>query len=128
MKSFGAKKVGWYNGSMTIGGSFMGPIIGGIAAISMGFTSYVILTGAFLLMPLTVIFANKNSNNNSKVKSNNSSLIEVSNHYKTLIKNRILVSATIIGSLNTAFFIVFTTFITVLVIRDLGFSLDIAAI
>jgi MFS family permease len=127
MKSFGAKKVGWYNGSMTIGGSFLGPIIGGVAAISMGFTGYVILTGAFLLLPLTIIFANKNGNNNSAVKSNNSSLVESSNNYTSLLQNRILVSATITGSLNTAFFIVFTTFITVLVIRDLGFSPEIAA-
>lgn len=123
----GTRKAGWYNGSMTIGGSFIGPIIGGIALIAMGFTSYFVLTGLFLLTPLMVIFAGKNRRNNPPAKPNNSSIIEASNHYKYLAKNRMLVSATIIGGLNTAFFITFTTFITVLVIRDMGLSPGIAA-
>ncbi len=127
MNTIGARKAGWYKGSMTIGASFIGPLIGGIVAIAMGFTSYFAFTSAFLLVPLIVIFARTNHRNNSHVKIKNSSFIDASNHYKNLTKNRILVSATIIESLNTAFFITFSTFITVLVIRDLGLSPGIAA-
>jgi MFS family permease len=127
LNTIGTRKAGWYNGSMTIGGSFIGPMIGGIAVIAISFTSYFVFTGVFLLMPLIVIFAHTNRRNNSPVKLNNSSIIGASNHYKYLAKNRILMSATIIGGLNTAFFIAFTTFITVLVIRDLGLSPGIAA-
>lgn len=127
MKTIGAKKAGWYQGSMTLGASFIGPIIGGIAAIAMDFTSYFTLTSAFLLVPLMVIFARTYRRNNSPVKLRNSSFTDASNHYKSLAKNRILVSTTLIESLNNALFITFTTFITVLVIRDLGLSLGIAA-
>ncbi len=127
MSTIGARKAGWYKGSMTIGASFIGPIIGGISAIAMGFTSFFVFTSAFLLVPLGVIFARKNNRSNP-IRLNNSSFIDASNHYKLLAKNRTLVSATIIESLNTAFFITFSTFLTVFVIRDLGLSPGIAAI
>lgn len=127
MNTIGAKKAGWYKGSMSIGASFIGPLIGGIAAIGMGFASYFALTSVFLLAPLMVIFTRTNHKNSSPVKIKKSSFIDASNHYKNLTANRMLVSATIIESLNTAFFITFSTFITVLVIRDLGLSPGIAA-
>lgn len=126
MNTIGAKKAGWFKGSMYIGGAFIGPIIGGIAAIAISFKSYFILTGAFLLVPLAVIFARENNRSNP-IRLNNSSFIDASNHYKLLAKNRTLVSATIIESLNTAFSITFSTFLTVFVIRDLGLSPGIAA-
>lgn len=127
MNTIGAKKAGWFKGSMSIGGAFIGPIIGGIAAIAMGFTSYFAFTSAFLLVPLMVIFARTNQRNKSPVKLKISSFTDASNQYKSLAKNGILVRATIIESLNTAFFITFSTFITVLVIKDLGLSPGIAA-
>lgn len=125
MSTIGLQKGGWFKGSMTLGGSFIGPIIGGIAAIVMGFTSYFAFTSAFLLVPLMVILTRSSRRNPIELK--NPSLTDASNHYKSLAKNRTLVSATIIESVNSAFFITFTTFITVLVIRDMGLSPDIAA-
>ena len=127
MNTIGAKKAGWYKGSMTIGSSFIGPVIGGIAAIAITFKSYFLLTGAILLIPLMVINAGSNNRNSSPVKIQNHSFIDASNHYKSLTRNRILVSATIKESLNTAFFMTFSAFITVLVIRDMGLSPGIAA-
>lgn len=125
MSTIGLQKGGWFKGSMTLGGSFIGPIIGGIAAIAMGFTSYFAFTSAFLLVPLMVILTRSSRRNPIELK--NSSLADASNHYKSLARNRMLVSATVIESVNSAFFISFTTFITVLVIRDMGLSPDIAA-
>lgn len=127
MNTIGARKGGWYKGSMTAGASFIGPIIGGIAATGMGFRSYFVFTSVFLLAPLIVILARTNHRDNSYIKLKNPSFTDASNHYKNLAKNRRLVSATIIESLNTAFFITFTTFITVMVIRDLGLSPGVAA-
>lgn len=127
MNTIGVRKAGWYKGSMTIGSSFIGPVIGGIAAIAISFKSYFILTGAILLIPLMVINAGSNNRKSSPVKTQNHSFIDASNHYKSLTKNKILVSATIKESLNTAFFMTFSAFITVLVIRDMGLSPGIAA-
>lgn len=123
----GTKRAGWYQGSMTLGGAFIGPLIGGIAAIAMGFSNYFILTSAFLLLPLIMINLFQDRKNNSPAKLRNSSFIDASGQYKALIKNQILISTTLIESLNIALFITFTTFITVLAIRDLGLSPDIAA-
>ncbi len=131
MNTMGTRKAGWYKGSMTIGSSFIGPMIGGIAAIAISFNNYFILTGAFLLIPLMVVNARSNHRIGSHVKTQNHgmnhSIIDSSNHYKSLTKNRILVGATVKDGLNTAFFMTFTAFITVFVIRDLGLSPGIAA-
>lgn len=127
MNVFGTKRGGWYKGSMTLGGSFIGPIVGGIAVIAMGFTSYFALASAFLLLPFIVILARTNNGSTPSVKPGNSSFLDASNHYRALSKNRTLISSTIIESLNSAFFITFTTFIAVLVIRDFGQSPGIAA-
>ncbi len=127
MNTIGARKGGWYKGSMTAGASFIGPLIGGIAATGMGFMGYFVFTSVFLLAPLIVILTRTNHRDNAYIELKNPSFTEASNHYMNLVKNRRLVSATIIESLNTAFFITFTTFITVMVIRDLGLSPGVAA-
>ncbi|HEY9247060.1 MAG TPA: MFS transporter, partial [Candidatus Methanoperedens sp.] len=128
MNAIGTKRGGWFKGSMTMGGGFIGPMVGGIAAVAVGFTGYFALASAFLLAPFMVIIARANTGNNPQIKPRNSSFQDASNHYRALIKNRTLTSATIIESLNSAFFITFATFITVLVIRDLGLSPGVAAI
>lgn len=127
MNTIGIKKAGWYKGSMTIGASLIGPMLGGIAVIAFSFKSYFLLTGAILLIPFMVINARSTNEIRSDVIKQNHSLIDSSNHYKSLTKNRILVSATIKNGLNTAFFMTFTVFITVMVIKDLGLSPGIAA-
>lgn len=127
MNTIGIKKGGWYKGSMTAGGSLIGPLIGGIAIVAMGFKSYFALASVFLLAPFLVILARTNGEGNVPVKPKNLNLNDASNHYKALAKNRTLVSATIIEGINGAFFITFTTFIIVLVIKDLGLSAGVAA-
>jgi len=127
MNTIGARKGGWYKGSMTAGASFIGPLIGGIAATGMGFTGYFVFTSVFLLAPLMVILTRANHRDDPHIKLKNPGFTDASNHYRSLAKNRALISATIIESLNTAFFITFTTFITVMVIRDLGLSPGVAA-
>ncbi len=127
MNSIGVKKAGFFKGAITIGSSFIGPLIGGIAILAMGYTSYYALTSAFLLVPLIIISVRSKPRNNPPDKPKISSFIDGSNHYKSLMKNRLLVSATLKNGLNSAFFMTFSAFITVLVIRDLGLSPGIAA-
>ena len=128
MNVIGAGKAGWYMGSMNIGASFIGPILGGMAVVAMNFTGYFAFTSAFLFLPFLVILARTNHRNNSSVKTNNSDLIYALKNYKTLAKNKILMRTTIIQSVSTAFSLTFSTFITVLVIRDFGLSAGIAAL
>ncbi|MFZ3058815.1 MAG: MFS transporter [Candidatus Methanoperedens sp.] len=127
MNTIGIKKGGWFKGSMSVGGALIGPILGGIAIVAMSYKSYFALAGVFLLAPFLVILARTNGGSNLPVKPKNFRLADASNHYKALAKNRSLVSATIIESINGAFFITFSTFIIVLVIKDLGLSAGVAA-
>ncbi len=123
----GIKKGGWFKGSMSVGGALIGPILGGLAIVALSFKNYFALAGVFLLAPFLVILVRTNGGNNLPVKQKNFRLADASNHYKALAKNRFLVSATIIESINGAFFITFSTFIVVLVIKDLSLSPDVAA-
>jgi len=127
MNTIGIKKGGWFKGSMSVGVALIGPILGGIALVAMSFKSYFALASVFLLAPFLVILARTNDGSNLPVKSKNFKLADASNHYKALAKNRALVSATIIESINGAFFITFSTFIIVLVIKDLRLSPGVAA-
>ncbi len=127
MNLIGIKKGGWFKGSMSVGGALIGPILGGIAIVAMSYKSYFALAGVFLLAPFLVILARTNGRNKSPVRPKNLGFIDATNHYKALAKNRSLVSATIIESINGAFFIAFSTFIIVLVIKDLSLSPDVAA-
>lgn len=127
MNTIGIKKGGWFKGSMSVGGALIGPILGGIALVAMSFKSYFALASVFLLAPFLVILARTNGGSNLPVKPKIFRLADASNHYKALAKNRSLVSATIIESINGAFFITFSTFIIVLVIKDLGLSAGVAA-
>jgi len=127
MTVIGIKKGGWFKGSMSVGGALIGPILGGIALVAMSFKSYFALASVFLLAPFLVILARTNGGSNLPVKQKNFGLADASDHYKALAKNRSLVSATIIESINGALFITFSTFIIVLVIKDLGLSPGVAA-
>ncbi len=127
MNAIGAKKAGFFKGAMTIGSNFIGPLIGGIAIVIMGYTSYYALTSAFLLIPLGIVFVFSRSRVSQHKRPGISSFSEASGHYKYLMKNRTLVGATIKNGLNSAFFNTFSAFITVLVIRDMGLSPGIAA-
>lgn len=127
VNTIGIKKGGWFKGSMSVGVALIGPILGGIVIAAMSYKNYFALAGVFLLAPFLVILSRTNSRSNLPVKSKNFMLIDASNHYKSLAKNRSLISATIIESINGAFFITFSTFIVVLVIKGLGLSPDVAA-
>lgn len=127
MNTIGAKKAGWYKGSMTIGVSFIGPMLGGLAAIAVSFTNYFVFTSTFLLAPIMVMATRGNISNSSSVMQKKFSFTDVSNNYKNLIKDKILVRSTIIETMNSACFMTFSTFITVYIIRDLGLSPGIAA-
>ena len=123
----GTSKAGWYMGSMNIGASFIGPIFGGFVVIAMDFTDYFALTSAFLFLPFMVILARPNQRVEPSIKLNNSSLVDALKHYKNLARNKILMRTTIIQTLSTAFGMTYSTFITVLIIRDFGLSPGIAA-
>lgn len=124
LQVIGAKKTGWYKGSMTIGGSFLGPTIGGITAITLGFTNYFLLAIIFLIAPVYIILRGKNTDG----KLNRSlSFTDISNDYKNLLKNKYLLRSTLIEGINTAFFMTFQTFMIVLIIKDFHESPSVAA-
>ncbi len=127
MKTIGMNKGGWYKGSMIGGSALIAPILGGIALAAISFKGYFALASMFLLAPFLIILARTNGGINSPVIRKKIGLEDATNHYMALAKNKSLLSATIIESINGAVFNIFSTFIIVLVIKDLGLSAGVAA-
>jgi MFS family permease len=128
MNTIGIKKGGWFKGAMTIGAAFIGPLIGGIAILCLGFSGYFIFASAFLLVPLFILYYRSGSDNLSPASFQTSGISGSLVYYRKLLENRLLVSATLTECMNTAFFMTFSTFITVLIVKDFGLSPGIAAI
>ena len=128
MTAIGIKKGGWFKGGMTIGAAFIGPLLGGIAILYLGFPGFFVFASAFLLVPLIIVYLVANGNNSTNVPTGTNSLGDTFRYYRLLLKNRLLVSATMTECMNTAFFMTFSTFITVLIVKDFGLSPGIAAI
>jgi len=128
LNTIGVRKGGWFKGAMTIGAGFIGPLIGGIAILYLGFSSFFVFASAFLLVPLVIMYRNTGQQNHLQAELRPPSFKETFRYYRALLKNRLLVSATMTECMNTAFFMTFSTFITVMVVVNFGLSPGIAAL
>ncbi len=129
MSSIGVRKSGWYKGSMTVGSSFLGSLIGGAVAVILSFTGYFVFSAMFLIAPLLITTVL--SDRNKPLLSDSSKRVEKSlsfKHYGSLLKNKIMLVSALTECVNSALFVTFTTFITVMVIQDLGLAVAVAAI
>ena len=130
MNQIGARKIGWYKGSMMVGSTFLGSALGGILATAISFAAFFTFTAAFMMAPLVMVIARLFRKNVPKRPARQKKInIKGSlSYYKALLKNNMLVLATMSDSMNTALFMTFTTFITVMVVRDLAMSALVAAV
>lgn len=113
---------------MTIGAAFIGPLLGGVAIQYLGFSSYFVFASAFLLEPLLIVYLITDGNSGATIQEGKKRLGDTFRYYRILLKNRLLISATLTECMNSAFFMTFSTFITVLIVMDFGLSPGIAAI
>jgi MFS family permease len=131
MNAIGIEKGGWFKGSTSLGIAFIGPLLGGIAAVYLGYSEYFLFTSLFLLVPLLVLYignANGIGAGEPVHLSGSGGFTASLPYYRQLLKNRVFVSATATDCFNTAFYNTFITFITVLVVHDFGLSPWIAAV
>ncbi|WP_197535219.1 MFS transporter [Methanocella arvoryzae] len=127
MNTIGAGKGGWYKGSMTVGAQFLGSLIGGALAVAVSFAGYFVTASMFLLAPILVALGGK-SELMIPASRKKRGLKGSVDGYRHLLRDRILVSATITECINTAFAITFSTFVAVMVITSLGLSIAMAAL
>lgn len=127
MNTIGARKSGWYKGSMTVGTQFLGSLIGGALAVALSFAGYFFAASAFILMPILIAFGGK-SDLMISASRGKPGLKGSVDGYRQLLRNKVLVVATTTECINTAFALTFSTFLTVMVITSLGLSIAMAAI
>jgi MFS family permease len=129
MNTIGARKSGWYKGSMTLGAQFLGSLVGGVMAVAVSFAGYFVAASVFLLAPIFLAFGQKKDHSfmlpaTGKKPGLNGSV----DGYRRLLRDRTLLVATTTECLNTAFALTFSTFLTVMVITSLGLGVTMAAL
>ena len=107
----GTAKVAWFNSSLSMGLAVMGPLVGGILSQFIGLT-YTFLFSAFLLSfsVYTMLFMDEPKQHNT------TAIVEKKS------KRASLISASVLGSANTAAFVIFTSFMPLFAARELNLS------
>ena len=119
LHKFGLEKAGWYKGSLSIGLTFIGPILGGVALGVMPLNSVLLLVMVLMLLPsLLIFFINTEPARQSTAVGFSAEVRSQLHGFKTIIRHSGLSRALAAEVLCSACLSTYTTFIVVLVVRE----------
>jgi len=128
LNQIGIKKSGWYRGAMSIGLTFLGPLVGGYFISIFNYSSIFNVTAILTLLPmipiLILIIREGKLRKNIKVKFD---VFGQLHEFRELLKDKILRQTVIIEGVSTACFSSFATFIVVYVINFMGIKVKYAS-
>lgn len=118
LKSIGKDKAGWYKGSMSIGLTFLGPLIGGYIVQFVSYKSIFVYIGIVTLIPIILLLSlNKKGNTIRPINIVNIFKEQIVD-FKLILKNKTIRQSILVESLSTAAFSCFVTFIVILVVKN----------
>ena len=128
LTEIGIEKSGWYRGAMSIGLTFIGPLVGGYFISIFSYSNVFNITAILTLLPmiplLLFIFMENNKEKSVKIKFN---ALEQLKEFKELVKDNILRQTVIIEGVSTACFSSFATFIVVYMVKILNVEIQYAS-
>ena len=128
LNEIGIEKSGWYRGAMSIGMSFIGPLVGGYLLSIVSYSNVFNITAILTLVPmiplLLFIFMENDDEKSTKIKFN---MLEQLKEFKELLKDNILRQTVIIEGVSTACFCSFATFIVVYIVNILDIEVQYAS-
>lgn len=128
LTEIGIEKSGWYRGAMSIGLTFIGPLVGGYLISIFSYINVFNITAILTLLPmiplLLFIFMQNNKEKSVKIKFN---VLEQLKEFKELLKDNILRQTVIIEGVSTACFSSFATFIVVYMVKILNVEIQYAS-
>ena len=128
LNEIGIEKSGWYRRAMSIGMSFIGPLVGGYLLSIISYSNVFNITAILTLVPmiplLLFIFMENDDEKITKIKFN---MLEQLKEFKELLKDNILRQTVIIEGVSTACFCSFATFIVVYIVNILDIEVQYAS-
>lgn len=119
LKSIGIEKAGWFKGSMSIGLTFIGPILGGYLAKSADFPFIIKLLVGLMLIPTLLVYFFHDEQPNQKQAAGVRELVNGQlQGFKSLLRQRSICQALLMEGLAAASISTFITFIVVLVVQN----------
>lgn len=119
LKEIGIEKAGWFKGSMSIGLTFIGPVLGGYLAKSAEFPFIIKLTVALMLIPtLLVYFFHSEHPGPVRTAGFRETAAAQLRGFTLLLRQRTICRALLMETLGAASISTFITFIVVLTVRD----------
>jgi MFS family permease len=119
LHQFGLEKSGWYKGSLSIGLTFIGPVLGGFLLVKLPFGTLFLLVMALMLLPSMLIFFIHTEPARQRPAVGISAEVRSQlREFATIIRHRGLFRALTAEVLCSACLSTFTTFIVVLVVRE----------
>ncbi len=121
LQKMGLEKAGWFKGSMSIGLTFLGPLLGGTLVGFVGYPPLFRLLAVGTLIPIgLVFFFHHEPSRAAHGKSLREAIAGQFAEFRTLLRQRSLYLPLVTESISTAFFAAFSAFIFVLAVRNLG--------
>lgn len=119
----GGGRAGWHRGSISAGLTFFGPFLGGIFISVIGFSSQFAVIGGLILLSniLMMLYPDPFEHGGSK-PSEGFDLKDGITQLKLLLHNNRIWRVLAMESLTTACFSSFTTFVTILSVKQLGYQ------
>ncbi|ADL53177.1 MFS transporter [Clostridium cellulovorans] len=128
LNEIGIKKSGWYRGAMSIGLTFVGPLLGGYFISTFSYFAIFNITAMLTLLPivplLLLILMEDRKRKNIIVKFK---ILEQLKEFKELLKDNVLRQTVIIEGISTACFSSFLTFIVVYMVNILKVDVKYAS-
>ena len=120
VQRIGIEKSGWFKGSISIGLTFIGPVLGGFLVDQLSFRWVFGILAALTLIPISLVWV---FHENKKALHTDDGLINSLkrqlDNFKSIIGNRKLYLPVVTESLSTGCFSLYATFIVVLAVQTL---------
>ena len=129
IQEIGIEKAGWFKGSMSIGLTFLGPLLGGYLASVISFRALFELLAALTLIPISLVFFFHDEPVRSSTAGEfRRALGRQWGEFRELLGRRSLYLLLFTESLTTALFSTFSAFIVVLTVQSLHLSVATASV
>lgn len=126
LERMGSSKSGWQRGSLAIGSALIGPTAGGWVIRNQGFLAAFVLIAALTVIPSLFALLLTSARPRRRTSAGSSTPLHV--QAKLLLLNRLLLTTSMLEGLGMATIGIFSTFIVVVALRNLGLSPQAAAL
>jgi len=129
LQSMGIEKAGWFKGSMSIGLTFLGPVLGAYLIHALDYPHVFKLLALLTLVPIALVFIfhKEPTRTASSVPFKEAMSIQLAD-FKRLIGWRVLYLPLLTESLSTAFFATFSAFVIILAVQSLHLAVSRASL